>query len=156
MGCSESIHNDTCLVVEVWWQLIGGLRPNKPKILNPHAETPKIPFTLGLVHEVCVRYKIPGNDTDWKSQEPVCKHEVSPITRHLHLHLNVSDIIGNKTLSGIKCDEDANTMLSAVDPYTADLGLFVVSAFMMVLFGFKRRRGCQKPASCLQEPLTCA
>lgn len=93
MGSYESIHNDTNEPVKVWWALDGGDPPDggyKTQVLDPNLTTAPDEFTLSLVHQVCVKYRIPGATTD---EQEVCKEESSPPLVGQHYVYQVSDII---------------------------------------------------------------
>jgi len=106
MGASESIHNDADKAVQVWFQLQGGATAGKNLILYPNQTSPEQDFPLGLLNQVCVRYKVPiyVNGVAFHEETPAidnpvrCKSEFSPGVAGKHVTYEVSDIIGKGVL----------------------------------------------------------
>lgn len=98
MGSYESIHNDTDAPVVVWFQLLGGGPPNlgyDSEILHPNLKTEPKTFSLGLVHQVCVKFRNPQNPVQ---QKVMCKKVFSPARADRTNIVQVSDVIGKDTI----------------------------------------------------------
>lgn len=98
MGASESIFNDSAEPVMVWWQDYGGSETTGP-VLNPGATSPPQRFSLSLVHEMCVKYRVPS---DPQVSRITCKENWSPSERGQDVTYQVSDIVGQGVLPAFK------------------------------------------------------
>jgi len=105
MGARESVHNDADETVQVWFQLHGGAPAGKNMILYPNQTLPEQHFPLRLMHQICVRYKVPVHINGYAVDDGTdavenakCKSEISPGDVGQRVTYEVSDIIGKGTL----------------------------------------------------------
>eukprot|EP00746_Dinoflagellata_sp_MGD_P003995 gnl/MRDRNA2_/MRDRNA2_107734_c0_seq1.p1 gnl/MRDRNA2_/MRDRNA2_107734_c0~~gnl/MRDRNA2_/MRDRNA2_107734_c0_seq1.p1 ORF type:complete len:307 (+),score=52.99 gnl/MRDRNA2_/MRDRNA2_107734_c0_seq1:73-993(+) len=104
MGSSESIHNDTSIPVDAWFQLNEGDCPADGKsvcmetTLQPGWTTGKKEFSLRMENQVCVRYMEP--DGLRMKTETVCKAVTSPQFAGQHVKYEVTEIIGSESPAG--------------------------------------------------------
>lgn len=177
---SESVHNDTDQIVEVWWQFLEGLRMfpihrfsqtslkfgvQNQLLVDPGStvDSKDIPITFwnGQLHELCVKYSVQNFTTRASPKlDSKCKMTWCPAEDTDHFTYQISDIIQGGQGPWVKpCDKHGTQdKLSAFATRSDCLKYSVpvpcaLASFMLALVGFKKFHSLQKPLQGLQETL---
>eukprot|EP00747_Dinoflagellata_sp_TGD_P168297 gnl/TRDRNA2_/TRDRNA2_194338_c0_seq1.p1 gnl/TRDRNA2_/TRDRNA2_194338_c0~~gnl/TRDRNA2_/TRDRNA2_194338_c0_seq1.p1 ORF type:complete len:254 (+),score=30.19 gnl/TRDRNA2_/TRDRNA2_194338_c0_seq1:83-763(+) len=107
MGATQSIHNDTCEPVAVYFDLVS-IGPKNDNylahhVLDPDWATHPEKVSLGLLHQACVEYDPALScGQEWNDDSTtitkVCKEVMSPVRNNRHVTYEVSDILGSGTI----------------------------------------------------------
>eukprot|EP00747_Dinoflagellata_sp_TGD_P169031 gnl/TRDRNA2_/TRDRNA2_196874_c0_seq1.p1 gnl/TRDRNA2_/TRDRNA2_196874_c0~~gnl/TRDRNA2_/TRDRNA2_196874_c0_seq1.p1 ORF type:complete len:191 (+),score=27.66 gnl/TRDRNA2_/TRDRNA2_196874_c0_seq1:51-575(+) len=174
MGAHESLFNDTCEPVEVWWQIIGK-PPHKTKgyhlsiETSPEELTPNSTATrkvvVSWIHQICVKYK----SSDFDKPKTSCRLIIKVPFSRKNATFAVTDIVGKGFVP--PCQDTAkaeHSALYAVEPSgnfvepqsslveSLVLGLVALTFLLLAATGLKKRLRFRKSGLGVQEYLMSA